>query len=412
MLYSLFFLFLQKVFILDENNAPLYFPWESFGKLKALKAIDLRANRYMYNTNVTQDICNLNSLTYFGITRHSGIESIPDCIGQMKSLFRLDLEVLSGLTYITPDIWYLPNINHIRLHFTFIDYTSFINFTHWNNNTLKKVTLQGTLFCVGYLLEDETVMDLIDNNPELGQFIEYYDACADPCFSHGDDSYINGNGTFINYFTCILPDWQDGKCDAGCDTSSCFYDGGDCNQLCMCDETLWGDGHCDSACNNTYCDWDFGDCEFGKNETCDIDGLCVSQWSVDTFCDNYCNNEECGYDDDNCRSCGDSYLCSELSFYVIDIVASIEEPYELITKNELCGSTWDIIKIFVGEDNNCTELFFETDLNNNGLIGFYEAMLAFEGYFGFQDYTKWEVKQLPDNLNCSLCLSNQSTYFL
>lgn len=93
----------------------------------------------------------------------------------MKSLFQLDLEVLSGLTCITPDIWHLPNKNHIQLHFTFIDHTSFINFTHWNNNTFEKVTFQGTL-------KDEAVMDLIDNNPVFRQFIEYYDECADQLY--------------------------------------------------------------------------------------------------------------------------------------------------------------------------------------------------------------------------------------
>lgn len=42
----------------------------------------LHRTSHVYDANATEDVCSLNSLTYFEISEHSGIESIPDCIGK------------------------------------------------------------------------------------------------------------------------------------------------------------------------------------------------------------------------------------------------------------------------------------------------------------------------------------------
>ncbi|KAL1525307.1 hypothetical protein AB1Y20_020168 [Prymnesium parvum] len=103
-------------------------------------------------------------------------------------------------------------------------------------------------------------------------------------------------------------DWKslgDGECQLQCNTSSCFFDRGDCattnSSHCKqdCDPSWIGDQYCDRACYNAKCAWDGGDCgDGGDSGGCADD--CLPELLGNGECNEKCNVESCAWDADDC----------------------------------------------------------------------------------------------------------------
>ena len=99
----------------------------------------------------------------------------------------------------------------------------------------------------------------------------------------------------------------DKECDEECNTAACGFDGGDCNGVCApgCAEAWRHDGVCDDECNTGSCDYDSGDClkpggrPFARERWA---WGCPSSWLADGQCDIACNVTRCGYDKGDCIS--------------------------------------------------------------------------------------------------------------
>jgi hypothetical protein len=105
---------------------------------------------------------------------------------------------------------------------------------------------------------------------------------------------------------CNEFDLSDGICDTECNSTACFYDGGDClvthsrgtcdwRTRAGCPSSWIGDGVCDEECFVEECEWDGNDCSQGQGEEICHPG-CMSSWINDGECDEECHFEECGYD--------------------------------------------------------------------------------------------------------------------
>lgn len=71
--------------------------------------------------------------------------------------------------------------------------------------------------------------------------------------------------------------------------------------------------------------------------------------------------------------------------------------------NEFC-SVWSYIQLYTNSYHNCTQAFQDNDLNSNGYMGFYEGIILARNYFGLS-------KEKATQIDCAMCLSNQSLYY-
>ncbi|KAG8462270.1 hypothetical protein KFE25_012090 [Diacronema lutheri] len=103
---------------------------------------------------------------------------------------------------------------------------------------------------------------------------------------------------------------SDGICDGECNTTACFYDGGDClvshsrgtcdwRTRAGCPSSWIGDGVCDEECFVEECEWDGTDCAHSQTDEICHPG-CMAGWVNDGECDEECNNEPCSYDGNDC----------------------------------------------------------------------------------------------------------------
>ena len=439
-----------EILLITISLQHIYIPFESISKLTQLKAISMRRMAHVNNTIVPSDVCNLVNLIYFEMTFTQSISNVPfDCIStNWQELRYFQISIMPQTTYINPDFWRLPNIHTV---FMFAEFDQeYFNFSTFNgySDSLSKVSLNGnhricadqinidssTYFGFGYLTyaSNNTVnftRNQVDSSPLL-QFIESFDPCYMPC---GGENLL-----------CINTMHNDGICDNNCNNDECGYDGGDCNQLCACDTNLWFNDECDANCNTTECNYDFYQCGmidadgiFDPNDTCyeyfgswndtsdandtyntnntnSTNTVCYSSWTEDDWCDTDCNVASCGFDGGLCNTiCGGR--CSVAYFYIIVFWAGGVEPFELITEDEVCGDLFGIITNAInGIDegyNNCTNLYHAMDKNENGVIGFHEALIATANFWGFettQDHFEMKMNQI----DCSSCMKNQSLYYV
>ena len=59
---------------------------------------------------------------------------------------------------------------------------------------------------------------------------------------------------------------------------------------------------------------------------------------------------------------------------------------------------------------NCSVLFDTMDINNNGFVGLFEMLQGFAVEIGFDSNYKWQEK--IKQINCSMCLTNPSLYYM
>ena len=116
--------------------------------------------------------------------------------------------------------------------------------------------LNGLIFCFSFADILLTTYDDFAHIEILKQFINQTDACDYHCDRWSFDKFI-----------CSPFNWQNGVCNEECNVGECFYDGGDCNQLCFyngeseCSSVnLFDNGLCDIGCNTSVCDYDKYEC--------------------------------------------------------------------------------------------------------------------------------------------------------
>ena len=436
-----------EIFIMDYNNAHINMPFDSISQISHLKALQLKFMPQMSNDEIPESICHLKMIRYLELTFSDALKKIPwHCIASnWNNLAYIDATALLFVNYIDPNFWLLPslssalldyaNLNQSTFNFdTFGGYSSEISVVSlYGNNHIcgtsndSNIIINGTRYNgFGYLnygsktsINNDSgtydniydVYDYDDMYPLLS-FIQKFDPCYSVCSSGSSD------------LTCISSEWKDGVCDDLCNNEKCGWDGGDCIQSCECNNTLLFNDECNQNCNTVECNFDLATCSQTVNDTCvggtadynnsDTDDIysmiCYKTWTTDLWCDGNCNVTECGYDNYQCNGCSHDHEdseCSRAYFILIENGAGSDEPYELLTLDDVCGY-WEFFIDFgyVPEGvNNCTYWFYTSDTNGNGYVGFYEAIVATAAAWGIDDDVKLA------QIDCSLCMMNQSLYY-
>ena len=430
-------------------------PFKGFAKLDKMKAIDISGAANLANEEIPDDICNLKQMRLFDINYAPYVRYIPyDCIASnWKELRFMKFETFPHISYITPDIWNLPNLQTVMLTnnaFTIsgksFDFDTFDGFSNslmkiWlasttgvcNNGSviINNTEYQGFGYLSKYLNSSSNSnsigfsMDDVDNDDSrLLEFIQTFDPCAATCLAVS--------------ISCSADSWQNGVCSGECDREECDYDGGDCNQLCDCDYGKWFNNKCDIECNTTQCHWDFDQCipTPAGNETCNLMNITVTQsiyshysynntdniaitipcyesWIDDTWCDGSCNVESCDYDGGWCNGCSTDGQCGYIWTALSTIPPDEGSVYgsDLFTQKRVCDYK-DLVAYFFDEwdeADNCSDIFNVIDLNDNGFLGYYEILQYFAFHLGLTTYSHWQDKALQ--LDCSECLDNSSYYY-
>ena len=100
----------------------------------------------------------------------------------------------------------------------------------------------------------------------------------------------------------------------------------------------------------------------------------------------------------------------------IQYFAGLSEPLELVTYDEICNKDniallETLVPTVLEGFNNCSMAFEYYDRNNNGVIGFHEAIIATQSYWGFDTESQYYNEKLQQ-IDCSHCLDNSSLYDL
>ena len=361
-----------EILMLSNIQTPITIPWTSIGKITKLKALGLETINELRG-DIGDSLCDLTELRYLSFRYAEMVNGtkLPDCIG-----YRLNKLKYFELSYgydpnnqrtLPSGIYNLDNIQTVLIEYWPLDITSFEEFNGYSK-TLRDVWFSHSEICnhdlvyndddsgmiwingsdsYSYSDSDDDGFDIninmtnldyaaiIYNNSKLEEFIEKYDPCTNPCTVDQDDT------------PCTSFVWGDGVCDIGCFDEECFYDNGDCSQLCDCNLTILGNGICDEECNTTECYNDYYDC-IDKNDTCFVDEnnpnkTCYTEWmqTYDVWCDENCRTkEECNFDGGVCSRCQDE--CFEVFYYIMTLMGSIYEPKLVITVDEVCGN-WDTV---------------------------------------------------------------------
>ena len=257
------------------------------------------------------------------------------------------------------------------------------------------------------------------------------------------DSLYNG--------ICSPFDWQNGVCDEGCNVKDCYWDGGDCNQLCThyhknCSiNDMFENGICNEQCNSTHCSYDSDECIdqftssfnvskwFNKNQTyCNINSnltinqtyLCPISWINDDWCDENCRtSDECFHDANDCTC--DETMCAELfSFFDhysdYDLTTQDGELAAYISHDGFCA-VWELIFNYYSDSlqnwldglkyndridpTNCTTFFILVDDDNNNFVDFTETVNFVAGILGnFDNTAEYLIKS--KQINCTSCLDS------
>ena len=461
-----------EIFSIRSSFEKIEFPFDSIGTLSNLKVLQINRIPGANNTYMDSSICNLKQLIYFELDFMQYLSQVPfDCISKLDDLFYFAMVYMFLIEEADPTLWNMNSIRSIFLDFNSLKQSNFDFDTFGGfSSKLEKVSIQAPNdVCqsylnsyqniiidekeysgFGYLYDNSTKIknnniqlvphyngDTFDYNSSwynlsfvsdsdssgLLKFIKTYDPCSSPCNS-GISSYL-----------CPTKEHGDGVCQVECNIAACGFDGGDCDQSCnlytnmtnvnsSCTLDNWQmDGICNVGCNNSLCNYDFQDCIYTPtaNDTCnnllhDIENItCYSDWTDDLWCDSYCEQLSCEGTNSGCSSsitpCWGDGSCSRAYGTMMKLLAAIYQPYELITLNEVCEK-FNLLALVTQTniDNlNCSQAFDIADLNDNGYIGFWEAIVYTAESWGLRDAVHWKEK--IQQIDCSSCLANASLYW-
>lgn len=138
------------------------------------------------------------------------------------------------------------------------------------------------------------------------------------------------------------------------------------------------------------------------------DDVCFTEWTNDNWCDGNCNRAECNFDGNAC-GCDTQRECAHAYGYIMIGLSGASDPFELIVLDDIC-TYWDTIKGISGFESftNCTAAFALGDINNNGYLGFREAIIIAASAWGFDDSIRSQIKL--HQIDCSTCMENSSLW--
>ena len=413
-------LYLNPTHFMDSFNV------NKLGNLKELRILRLQNGFNVKLNNNTLFLCKLINLRDLDLSR-SNINFIPNCINNLKKLSRIDLHFINNLNEIPIELFELINENLD----TIIGYWNNFNpllFPKLDLNTINFNNLMSL-----YLQSMDNRIGLCNNitllNSDSQFLINKFKSCDIKCP--------------LNPYECHSMLYKNGHCNEECNIKQCNFDSLDCNFNCLeyCDSNLLGNNICDIQCNTTDCSYDFGDCLINNitNETSIIcgnsfyllntqfydplllndsnlnlniynsrvNGTCMDEWINDKWCDALCNNNNNCNNEllNDCNTCNG--FCYNSWNLIINKIASMNKPLELISLNEFCKNRhyFDLFSQNYYNLWNCNDLFNIFDLNLNGYVSFWETIYVGRNYWGIQSQTK------AFQIDCSLCLQNYTLYY-
>ena len=380
----------------------------TFNKLIQMKSFINTLNFKL--TELPSQLCDLPKLRIIDVT-NSKAQTIPFCFANDAPNLESMLLTDNLLKNVPLGLFNMNGLQRLRTglsQFTIQDLIRYNNLSSETEFNEKFKWNRNTLF---YMVASEICFQE-NNNSLVQQFINETGCCNGAC-----DSIL-----FLES-KCGY-EWQNGVCDAGCNTLGCHWDGGDCLQLCEClkDETdykMLGDGHCDKECNTTNCKYDQYDCVTTSNKICNDTYYlgqheCDPDWIGDNWCDGNCQyNSLCDYDGGDC----DQHSCDENAgkqcqhaFDTFSILANTKTNDNQIDREELC-TFWPVVQSVLnahGDEDydylvNCNITFETLDVNGDGKIKFREVLVT---AYEIQDITLEKAEQL----NCSRCTGVDDYY--
>ena len=380
----------QSIEYLEFNMSHVGSLPNNISKLNNMRYLNLAWNQ-VFNIDF---ICNFKNLRYLSISGNP-ISSTPSCI--YEDLLEIQNLHFAAVTdffdYRMLALPQLLSLKAIAAHISIQDFPSNESFIY-NLDTF--VELQANNICDDL---EKKPLDIRNYSNTLWTFLNETNACAEYC-SYVQDAYL--------YAHCQYSDWKNGVCDVGCNNEYCYYDGGDCNQLCdtnICNQTLWMNDKCDQQCDKYQCSYDWGSClainDSRNYEQCTQQTSCKLDW-VDkmdqtSWCDEDCNNHYCQYDNGDCDGCNADSDCYSYWFYF----TFISNSEYLIDKESLCF-LWSSYVGPYGDDvdYNCTSIIDAFDVDGDHKLNAYEAIRVL---FGSDE----RVMQI----NCSLCCDYVEQYY-
>ena len=148
-----------QVFVMEYNDASIYIPFESIGKISNIKAISTYAIPLANNTVVPSIICDLQNIVYFELSVAFNIESFPfDCVGKdWVKLQYFVVERLFRLSQIDLTLFELPNLETAFFDGSDFDASQFqLDTFPQYSKSLKQVSLSSdNELCYGNIVIDD-----------------------------------------------------------------------------------------------------------------------------------------------------------------------------------------------------------------------------------------------------------------
>ena len=275
-------------------------PSNALSKLTKLKVFDIRSSHIWvvsgddvsssnYSSSIDlQFLCDLDSLVSLELGQNGHVE-LHHCVDARI----IEKKHLRGITAIISGFG-IDNFNSCDFESYVIDLD-------------RRYYLQSTAVCFEFKLRGVL---LEENYPQIYKLLNTTGPCEWVC-----QEYYNPI-----VYSCRPYKWHHGICDEGCNNKRCFYDGGNCAQLCNfdeCDYTTLGTRTCDDGCNNTNCQFDYCDCDVSTEDNiCDFDFYeCCA---VTFLMDNNDSTTSYEYTDDNINIFGswiNDETCDESGAY-------------------------------------------------------------------------------------------------
>ena len=352
-------------------------------------------------------LCSCKKLKKINI-RVTGIEFVPECVTTLKDLQFLKLYGAASLKSIPLKLFnneIVPNLVDINIALSqvsidnLIEYNDLSSIAEFNKQFSFNKDIKFWCVLSSFCKQDLEEIKLI--SPQFAEFINDTACCKSPC----KDDFVSQLVTI----RCEMDDWQDGVCDPLCNFDDCYFDGGDCRQLCdfeKCDYRLLGNGECNAVCNSTECNYDEGDCIISETIVMDtldlcIDSGCNPDWLEDGWCDRDCNNKQCQYDERD--KCGCVGHCEEI-YTIFQYAADLITDDQRISMEEICAPhIWNFVIATYGEYfENCTE-FMRYDINDDDLVSLHEVVIVADQVFSIS-------REKALQLDCSRCTSKRYYY--
>ena len=433
---------------------------DSFSQLNKIAYIKLWD--ILYLNELPPNLCTMYNLRAINVHRKivasNSINEIPSCIINLQHLQSV-IFYFTAISSIPSQIFSMSSIQEIGFLISNVSLTSF-NFSdqtgnnatldqinqysknwhfEWNPTSQTNYYLSGSPICLSY---DEYSHSSTTFPTKLVQFLNETGACDGVC-------QLNS----VSNLLCSPFDWQNGVCNHECNVEQCYWDGGDCNQLCPvyhanCSiDDMFDNGVCDQQCNNSYCAYDNSECLvnnnqfdsnfnisqlFSKNQTyCNeydstyAHGECKISWINDGWCDDNCrSSESCFYDGNDCSCVSSDNYCNEiyslLKLLVVEDDNQADNGQLYLTQTQFC-SGWEFAYNLYGDRleehfsqysnsslsyhnnnnnfaiSNCTAVFILLDANDDAIVDIQEFMFVANALFNL-------TNEKSSQINCTSCV--------